>query len=166
MTDPRGFLTIEMQKATARPVHQRVRDYDELYQAMPEASTRAQATRCMDCGIPFCHTGCPLGNRIPDWNDLVHRNRWEEALHTLHDTNNFPEFTGKTCPAPCESSCVLAISGAPVMIKTIEQAIVDKGWEMDWIKPRPPKSETGKSVGVIGSGIFLYLLLRTRRNAA
>ncbi|MDB5310840.1 MAG: gltD [Gemmataceae bacterium] len=152
MADPRGFLNIELQKPTPRPVHQRVRDYDELYQPMPGESTRAQATRCMDCGIPFCHTGCPLGNRIPDWNDLVHRNRWEEALHALHDTNNFPEFTGKTCPAPCEASCVLALNGAAVTIKNIEQAIVDKGWEMGWIVPHPPDRETGKSVGVIGSG--------------
>ena len=152
MADPRGFLNIELQKPTPRPVHQRVRDYDELYQPMPAESTRSQATRCMDCGIPFCHTGCPLGNRIPDWNDLVHRNRWEEALQALHDTNNFPEFTGKTCPAPCEASCVLAISGAAVTIKNIEQAIVDKGWEMGWVVPRPPARETGKSVGVIGSG--------------
>jgi glutamate synthase (NADPH/NADH) small chain len=106
----------------------------------------------MDCGIPFCHTGCPLGNRIPDWNDLVHRNRWEEALKALHDTNNFPEFTGKTCPAPCEAACVLALNGTAVTIKTIEQAIVDRGWEMGWILPEPPKHSTGKSVGIIGSG--------------
>ena len=106
----------------------------------------------MDCGIPFCHTGCPLGNLIPDWNDLIHRNRWQEALVALHDTNNFPEFTGKTCPAPCESACVLALNGAAVQIKTIESAIVDKGWEMGWIVPQPPAHETGKSVGVIGSG--------------
>jgi glutamate synthase (NADPH/NADH) small chain len=106
----------------------------------------------MDCGIPFCHTGCPLGNLIPDWNELVHRNRWEEALRALHDTNNFPEFTGKTCPAPCEPACVLALSGAPVTIKNIEAAIADKGWEMGWIKPQPPEAETGKRVAVIGSG--------------
>ncbi|WP_020473402.1 glutamate synthase subunit beta [Zavarzinella formosa] len=152
MADPRGFLNVEPQKPTPRPIHLRVRDYGELYQPMPAESTRAQATRCMDCGIPFCHTGCPLGNRIPDWNDLVHRNRWEEALKALHDTNNFPEFTGKTCPAPCEASCVLALNGAAVTIKTIEQAIVDRGWEKGWIIPEPPKHETGKSVGIIGSG--------------
>ena len=152
MADPRGFLQIDSQKPMPRPVHQRTKDYDELYQPMPDAGVRAQATRCMDCGIPFCHTGCPLGNLIPDWNDLVHRNRWEEALTALHDTNNFPEFTGKTCPAPCESACVLALSGAAVQIKTIECAIVDKGWEMGWIKPVPPAHETGKSVGVVGSG--------------
>ncbi|QEL20380.1 glutamate synthase subunit beta [Limnoglobus roseus] len=152
MADPRGFLNVEAQKPTPRPIHLRLRDYDEIYHSMPAESTRAQATRCMDCGIPFCHTGCPLGNRIPDWNDLVHRNRWKDALKALHDTNNFPEFTGKTCPAPCEASCVLALNGAPVTIKTIEQAIVDRGWEEDWIKPEPPKHATGKSVGVIGSG--------------
>jgi glutamate synthase (NADPH/NADH) small chain len=152
MSDPRGFLKVEPQKPTPRPVHLRVRDYDELYQPMPAEGTRAQATRCMDCGIPFCHTGCPLGNRIPDWNDLVHRDRWKEALAALHDTNNFPEFTGKTCPAPCEAACVLALAGAPVTIKTIEQAIVDRGWEMGWIVPEPPRHETGKSVGIIGSG--------------
>jgi glutamate synthase (NADPH/NADH) small chain len=145
-------LNIEPQKPTPRPVHLRIRDYDELYQHMPAESTRAQATRCMDCGIPFCHTGCPLGNRIPDWNDLVHRNRWQEALQALHDTNNFPEFTGKTCPAPCEAACVLALNGTAVTIKTIEQAIVDRGWEMGWITPQSPRHETGKSVGIIGSG--------------
>ena len=106
----------------------------------------------MDCGVPFCHTGCPLGNLIPDWNELVHRNRWHEALRALHDTNNFPEFTGKTCPAPCEASCVLALSGAPVTIKNIEVAIVDKGWEMGWIVPEPPDRETGKRVAIVGSG--------------
>ena len=152
MPDPRGFLNIDPQKPMPRPVHQRTADYAELYQPMPVEGVRGQATRCMDCGIPFCHTGCPLGNLIPDWNDLVHRNRWEEALRSLHDTNNFPEFTGKTCPAPCESACVLALNGAPVAIKTIEAAIVDRGWEMGWIVPAPPARETGKSVGVIGSG--------------
>lgn len=152
MADPRGFLTIEPQKPTPRPIHQRIKDYKELYQPMPLEGVRSQASRCMDCGVPFCHTGCPLGNLIPDWNDLVHRNRWEEALRALHDTNNFPEFTGKTCPAPCESSCVLAISGNPVTIKNIELAIVDKGWEMGWILPMPPAEETGKRVAIIGSG--------------
>ncbi|WP_422928694.1 glutamate synthase subunit beta [Singulisphaera sp. PoT] len=152
MADPRGFLNIEPQKPTPRPIHHRIKDFKELYQPMPSESLRAQASRCMDCGIPFCHTGCPLGNLIPDWNDLVHRNRWHEALKALHDTNNFPEFTGKTCPAPCEASCVLTLSGAPVTIKNIEQAIVDKGWEMGWIVPAPPQAETGKSVAIIGSG--------------
>ncbi len=152
MADPRGFLNIEPQKLMPRPVHKRTKDYDELYQPMPDEGVRAQATRCMDCGIPFCHTGCPLGNLIPDWNDLVHRDRWEEALKALHDTNNFPEFTGKTCPAPCEASCVLAIGGLAVTIKNIECAIVDKGWEMGWIRPQPPAKETGKHVSIVGSG--------------
>lgn len=152
MADPRGFLNIEQQKPTPRPVFQRIKDYDEIYQPFPEESIRAQASRCMDCGVPFCHTGCPLGNLIPDWNDLVHRNRWEEALKELHSTNNFPEFTGKTCPAPCEASCVLAINTPAVTIKNIELAIVDKGWEMGWIKPVRPTKETGKSVAIIGSG--------------
>jgi glutamate synthase (NADPH/NADH) small chain len=152
MADPRGFLNIEPQKPTPRPIHQRIKDFKELYQPMPDQSVRAQASRCMDCGVPFCHTGCPLGNLIPDWNELVHRNRWEEALRALHDTNNFPEFTGKTCPAPCESACVLALNGTAVTIKNIEAAIVDKGWEMGWIKPRPPERETGKRVAIVGSG--------------
>lgn len=152
MPDPRGFLTVDPQTPMPRPVHQRVRDYFELYQPMPPEGVRAQATRCMDCGIPFCHTGCPLGNLVPDWNDLVHRDRWEEALRVLHDTNNFPEFTGKTCPAPCEAACVLALDGAAVTIKTIEAAIVDRGWEMGWIRSRPPARETGRRVAVVGSG--------------
>lgn len=152
MADPRGFLNIEQQKPTPRPVFQRIKDYQEIYQPFPEESIRAQASRCMDCGVPFCHTGCPLGNLIPDWNDLVHRNRWEEALKDLHSTNNFPEFTGKTCPAPCEASCVLTINTPAVTIKNIELAIADKGWEMGWIKPIRPNKETGKKVAVIGSG--------------
>ncbi|QEH32135.1 Glutamate synthase [NADPH] small chain [Aquisphaera giovannonii] len=152
MADPRGFLNIDRQKPTPRPVHQRIKDYLELYQPMPAESVRAQASRCMDCGIPFCQDGCPLGNRIPDWNDLVHRNRWKEALDALHDTNNFPEFTGKTCPAPCEASCVLALSAESVTIKEIEASIVDRGWENGWIVPRPPARETGKRVAIVGSG--------------
>ena len=152
MSDPRGFLNVEQQKPTPRPVFQRIKDYQEIYHPLPAESVRAQAARCMDCGVPFCHKGCPLGNLIPDWNDLIYRNRWKEALHALHSTNNFPEFTGKTCPAPCESSCVLALAGSPVTIKNIEIAIADKGWEMGWIQPQPPEQETGKSVGIIGSG--------------
>ena len=145
-------MNIEQQKPTPRPVFQRIKDYNEVYQPFPEESIRAQASRCMDCGVPFCHTGCPLGNLIPDWNDMVHRNRWAEALAELHSTNNFPEFTGKTCPAPCEASCVLTINTPPVIIKNIELAIVDKGWEMGWIKSVPPTRESGKKVAVIGSG--------------
>ncbi|WP_165233627.1 glutamate synthase subunit beta [Aquisphaera insulae] len=152
MADPRGFLNIDRQKPTPRPVHQRIKDYLELYQPMPTEGVRAQASRCMDCGIPFCQHGCPLGNQIPDWNDLVHRDRWREALAALHDTNNFPEFTGKTCPAPCEASCVLALEGEAVTIKEIEASIVERGWENGWIVPRPPGRETGKSVAIVGSG--------------
>ena len=152
MPDPRGFLNIEQQKATPRPIHQRIKDYDEIYHPLPREIVRAQASRCMDCGVPFCHTGCPLGNLIPDWNDLVHRNRWAEALEALHSTNNFPEFTGKTCPAPCEAACVLALTAPSVTIKNVEMAIVDKGWEMGWIRPQPPQQETGKRVAIIGSG--------------
>jgi glutamate synthase (NADPH/NADH) small chain len=152
MADPRGFLNIERQTPTPRPLHQRIKDYKELYQPMPAESIRSQASRCMDCGVPFCNAGCPLGNQIPDWNDLLHRDRWAESLKALHSTNNFPEFTGKTCPAPCEAACVLAIAGAPVTIKNIELAIVEKGWESGWIEPRPPERETGRSVGIIGSG--------------
>ena len=152
MADPHGFLNIEQQKPVPRPVSQRIRDYRETHHALPAESTRAQAARCMDCGVPFCHTGCPLGNLIPDWNDLIHRDRWQEALRLLHGTNNFPEFTGKTCPAPCEASCVLAINAPAVTIKTIECAIVDHGWEKGWIVPLPPRQESGKSVAVVGSG--------------
>jgi glutamate synthase (NADPH) small chain len=152
MSDPRGFLNIEQQKPIPRSVFQRIKDYAEIYHPQPGESVRAQSSRCMDCGVPFCHMGCPLGNLIPDWNDWVYRNRWEEALCALHSTNNFPEFTGKTCPAPCEASCVLALAGSAVTIKNIEIAIVDKGWEMNWIRPQPPDAETGKSVGVVGSG--------------
>jgi glutamate synthase (NADPH/NADH) small chain len=152
MTDPRGFLNNEQQKPTPRPVFQRIKDYKEVYQPLSLEGLRGQAARCMDCGVPFCHQGCPLGNQIPDWNDLVHRDRWREALEELHSTNNFPEFTGKTCPAPCEAACVLALIAPAVTIKTIEAAIADKGWEMGWITPQPPAEETGKRVAVIGSG--------------
>src|SRR5271168_2329936 len=117
MSDPRGFLNIEQQKPIPRSVFQRIKDYAEIYHPQPAESVRAQSSRCMDCGVPFCHMGCPLGNLIPDWNDWIYRNRWEEALRALHSTNNFPEFTGKTCPAPCEASCVLALAGSAVTIK-------------------------------------------------
>src|SRR5215212_6409992 len=156
MADPRGFMTTPRRVASRRPVAERIHDWREVYPGTPGRALlpiiSEQAGRCMDCGIPFCHTGCPLGDLIPHWNEPVHRHRWGGALRVLHDTNNFPEFTGKTCPAPCESSCVLALSGASVTIKNIEQAIVDKGWEMGWIHPKPPESETGKRVAIIGSG--------------
>src|SRR3989454_7932011 len=129
MADPRGFLNIEQQKPTPRPVHQRIKDYGELYHPMPSESVRAQASRCMDCGIPFCHSGCPLGNLIPEWNDLVWRGDWSGAIERLHATNNFPEFTGRLCPAPCEPACVLGINQEPVTIKNVEVSIIDKAWE-------------------------------------
>ncbi|HLM30081.1 MAG TPA: glutamate synthase subunit beta [Solirubrobacterales bacterium] len=131
---------------------ERVRDYSEIYGVLPEDELRLQGARCMDCGVPFCNNGCPLGNLIPDWNDLVRRGDWQEALDQLHATNNFPEFTGLVCPAPCESACVLDIDDDPVMIKQIEYAIVHRGWEEGWIAPRPPERRTAQSVAVIGSG--------------
>jgi glutamate synthase (NADPH/NADH) small chain len=140
------------QVPTRRPVEERVNDYLEIYQPFPEESVRLQGARCMDCGVPFCHTGCPLGNIIPDWNDLVYRDRWQEAIRVLHSTNNFPEFTGRICPAPCEASCVLGINEPPVTIKVIERTIIDHAWEAGWIKPEPPEARTGKRVAVIGSG--------------
>src|SRR5271154_406187 len=137
MADPRGFLNIEQQKLMPRPVHQRIKDYRELYHPMPAESVRAQASRCMDCGVPFCHTGCPLGNLIPDWNDLVYHDRWQDAISQLHATNNFPEFTGRLCPAPCEASCVLEIrEGDAVTIKQIEMSIIDRAWDEGWVTPQ------------------------------
>jgi glutamate synthase (NADPH/NADH) small chain len=135
-----------------RPVAQRVHDYLEVYNPFPEEQLKAQGARCMDCGIPFCHQGCPLGNLIPDWNDLVYRDQWKMALDRLHATNNFPEFTGKLCPAPCEASCVLGINDDPVTIKQIEASIIDKAWDESWVVPQPPKVLTGRSVAVVGSG--------------
>ncbi len=127
-------------------------DWFEIYQPFPEEKQREQGARCMDCGVPFCHTGCPVNNLIPDWNDLVYNNRWEAAIRRLHATNNFPEFTGRICPAPCEAACVLGIDQPPVSIKLIERSIVERGWEEGWIHPEPPESNTGKRVAVVGSG--------------
>jgi glutamate synthase (NADPH/NADH) small chain len=135
-----------------RPIAERVHDYFEVYQPFPEEKVRVQGARCMDCGIPFCHTGCPVNNIIPDWNDLVYRGHWKDAIRILHATNNFPEFTGRICPAPCEAACVLGINEPPVTIKLIEKSIVDRGWEEGWIKPEPPESRTGKRIAVVGSG--------------
>jgi glutamate synthase (NADPH/NADH) small chain len=137
---------------TRRPVKQRVKDWMEVYEVFPVQSLQEQAARCMDCGIPFCHQGCPLGNIIPDWNDLVYRDQWQEAIERLHATNNFPEFTGRLCPAPCEASCVLGINDDPVTIKQIELTIIERAWEEGWVKPEPPEKKTGYSVAVIGSG--------------
>ena len=152
MGKPTGFIEIARQKQPSRPVAERLRDWREVYLPYEEAALRAQASRCMDCGIPFCHQGCPLGNLIPEWNDLVYRNRWQTAIERLHATNNFPEFTGRLCPAPCEGSCVLGINNDPVSIKNIEVSIVDRAFEEGWIRAHPPSSRTGRSVAVVGSG--------------
>ena len=135
-----------------RPVARRVQDFQEFYLSWGEQEARDQGARCMNCAVPFCHSGCPLGNLIPDWNDLVYRGKWQEALAALHATNNFPEFTGRICPAPCEASCVLSINQDPVTIEYIEKAISDRGWQEGWIVPQPPQRRTGKSVAIVGSG--------------
>jgi glutamate synthase (NADPH/NADH) small chain len=149
---PTGFIELGRAKPVARPVEERLKDWREIYLPVLEHAVTSQASRCMDCGIPFCHQGCPLGNVIPDWNDLVYHGRWSEAIERLHETNNFPEFTGRLCPAPCESSCVLAINDDPVTIKSIELAIIERAFEEGWINPRPPVVRTGKRVAVVGSG--------------
>jgi glutamate synthase (NADPH/NADH) small chain len=147
-----GFLEYTREVAERRPPAERIRDWFEIYQPFPEETLRAQGARCMDCGVPFCHTGCPLNNIIPDWNDLVYRGRWREAIRQLHATNNFPEFTGRLCPAPCEAACVLGISEPPVTIKQIEKSIVDRAFEEGFIKPEPAAIRTGKRVAIVGSG--------------
>jgi glutamate synthase (NADPH/NADH) small chain len=147
-----GFLEIERQDRKYTPAADRVRHYNEFVIPLSEEAVKSQAARCMNCGIPFCHTGCPVNNQIPDWNDLVYLGDWEEASRNLHSTNNFPEFTGRVCPAPCEASCTLNIEDTPVTIKTIECAIVDKAWEHGWIKPESFRDKTGKKVAIIGSG--------------
>jgi glutamate synthase (NADPH/NADH) small chain len=152
MADPRGFIRFARETPTRRPVEVRVFDWHEVYEPFPLASITKQASRCMDCGIPFCHNGCPLGNLIPDWNDLVYRDHWREAIERLHATNNFPEFTGRLCPAPCETSCVLGINQDPVSIKQVEVEIVDRAWREGWITPQVPSVKTGKRVAVVGSG--------------
>ncbi len=152
MGKPTGFLEIGRELPERRPVAERVKDWREINRELPEEKVRAQGARCMNCGIPFCHKGCPLGNIIPDWNDLVYRNRWREALDRLLATNNFPEFTGRLCPAPCEGSCVLAINSDPVTIKQIELEIIEHAFRHGWVKPEPPLVRTAKSVAVVGSG--------------
>ena len=147
-----GFTEFGRRPPAKRPVAERVQDFKELYLEWDEQDARDQGARCMDCSIPFCHKGCPLGNLIPDWNDLVYRGQWERALAALHSTNNFPEFTGRICPAPCEASCVLSINQDPVTIEYIEKAIADRGWREGWIVPEPPERRTGKTVAVVGSG--------------
>ncbi|MDP2357851.1 MAG: glutamate synthase subunit beta [Beijerinckiaceae bacterium] len=147
-----GFLEIDRQDRKYAPAADRIRHYKEFVIPLSEAATKDQAARCMNCGIPYCHTGCPVNNQIPDWNDLVYRGDWAEASRNLHSTNNFPEFTGRVCPAPCEASCTLNLEDTPVTIKTIECAIVDRAWKEGWIKPDVPKEKTGKKIAVVGSG--------------
>ncbi|HME29646.1 MAG TPA: glutamate synthase subunit beta [Pseudolabrys sp.] len=147
-----GFLEYEREDRHYEPVEQRVKHWREFVQPLPEPETRKQAARCMDCGVPYCHTGCPVNNQIPDWNDLVYRGNWEEAARNLHSTNNFPEVTGRICPAPCEASCTLNIQDNPVTIKTIECAIADRAFERGWVKPEPPSAKTGKKIAIVGSG--------------
>ena len=149
---PTGFVEIARKKQPTRPVAERVRDWQEVYVPYSVEGLRQQGARCMDCGIPFCHQGCPLGNLIPDWNDLVYNDRWQTAIERLLATNNFPEFTGRLCPAPCEGSCVLAINSDPVTIKGIENAIIERAFDEGWIAPRPPAHRTGKRIAVVGSG--------------
>ncbi|AFZ11707.1 glutamate synthase, NADH/NADPH, small subunit [Crinalium epipsammum PCC 9333] len=161
MGKPTGFIEFLRELPSDVAPSDRIRNWDEFHLHLPEENLRTQGARCMDCGIPFCHTGtvisgmasgCPINNLIPEWNDLIYRGLWKEALDRLHKTNNFPEFTGRVCPAPCEGSCVLGINNPPVTIKNIENAIADKGWEEGWIKAEPPTKRTGKTVAVIGSG--------------
>ncbi len=147
-----GFMEFHRDHYPVRPIEERVRDYREIYREFPVDRLRKQGARCMDCGIPFCHQGCPLGNLIPDWNDLVYRDRWREAIDRLHATNNFPEFTGTLCPAPCEGACVLGINDDPVTIKYIELNIIEHAFKEGWVVPQPPKRLTGKKVAVVGSG--------------
>jgi glutamate synthase (NADPH/NADH) small chain len=147
-----GFLEIDREQPIRRRADERIYDWFEIYQPFPEPKQREQGARCMDCGVPFCHTGCPVNNLIPDWNDLVYTGRWESAIRRLHATNNFPEFTGRICPAPCEAACVLGINAPPVSIKLIERSIVERAWEEGWIHPEPPEQNTGKRVAVVGSG--------------
>jgi glutamate synthase (NADPH/NADH) small chain len=152
MGKPTGFMEHQRQVPEKQPPEQRIKNYREFEISLPVEKLREQGARCMDCGLPFCHVGCPLGNIIPDFNDLVYRGDWAEAIRTLHATNNFPEFTGRVCPAPCEESCVLGINEPPVTIKNIEKAIIDRAFEEGWIQPEPPEKRTGKTVAIVGSG--------------
>ena len=152
MGKPTGFKEYHRELPGRRPVAERIKDFKEIYQPFPKKKLKKQAARCMDCGVPTCHAGCPLGNLIPDWNDFIYRDRWRDALDQLLVTNNFPEFTGRLCPAPCEEACVLAINEPPVTIEQIEKEIIEHAFEQGWIKPEPPQQRTGKTVAVIGSG--------------
>ena len=152
MGKPTGFLEIDRADRKYKPVEERLKHYKEFVVPLQEPEIKSQAARCMDCGIPYCHNGCPVNNQIPDWNDLVYRGDWKEASDNLHSTNNFPEVTGRICPAPCEASCTLNIDDKPVTIKTIEYSIADRAWEEGWVQPLPPEKKTGKKVAIIGSG--------------
>jgi len=152
MGKPTGFLELDRQERTYKPVADRIVHYEEFVIDLSDEQLSDQGARCMDCGIPFCHNGCPVNNIIPDWNDLVYKNQWKEALEVLHTTNNFPEVTGRICPAPCQEACTLNLENQPVTIKTIECAIVDKGWKEGWIQPQIPNHKTGKQIAVVGSG--------------
>ena len=161
MGKPTGFIEYLRELPADRPAAGRIADWKEFHLHLPEAGLRKQGARCMDCGTPFCHTGtllsgmasgCPIHNLIPEWNDLIYRGLWKEALERLHKTNNFPEFTGRVCPAPCEGSCVLGINAPPVTIKNIECALIDRGWDEGWVTAEPPKQRTSKKVAVVGSG--------------
>ena len=152
MGDPKGFLTTPRELPVRRPVDLRLRDWREVYEDFPHTELEKQAGRCMNCGVPFCHQGCPLGNLIPEWNDLVYRHDWREATERLHATNNFPEFTGTLCPAPCEAACVLAINSDAVTIKQVEIEIIDRAWDEGWVPPQKAQTRTGKKVAVVGSG--------------
>ena len=152
MGKPTGFMEIERTERSYAPIKERIKGYDEFVRPLSDDELSRQGARCMDCGIPFCHSGCPVNNIIPEWNDLIYRGDWRLALDVLHSTNNFPEFTGRICPAPCEASCTLNIIDAPVTIKTIECAIVDRGWREGWIQPEPSAAKTGKRVAIVGAG--------------
>src|SRR3954464_2468682 len=152
MGDPSGFLDIQRVPMPERDPRERVADHKEIFGVLPTQELKAQGARCMDCGVPFCHDGCPLGNLIPDWNDLVYRGRWRQAIEQLHATNNFPEFTGLICPAPCESACVLDINDDAVTIEQIELGIIERAWAEGWVVAEPPDERTGRTIGVVGSG--------------
>jgi glutamate synthase (NADPH/NADH) small chain len=149
---PTGFIEFKRETPNRRPVTERITDWRDVYIDFPDKNVRTQGARCMDCGVPFCHTGCPLNNVIPHWNDLAYRNRWKDAIRILHSTNNFPEFTGRVCPAPCETACVLGINEPPVSIKAIERAIIDYAFREGWIRPERPAQRTGKTIAIVGSG--------------
>src|SRR6478752_2736257 len=160
MADPRGFLTHGRETPKRRPVDLRLLDWREVYLPMAPGAIEQQAGRCMDCGIPFCHNGCPLGNLIPEWNDLARRDDWQVAIERLHATNNFPEFTGRLCPAPCETACVLGINDDPVTIKQVEVSIIDRAWGEGWVEPQPPPRSTGHTVAVLERSDRIGGLLR------